>query len=464
MSVIFSPHDYQLALISHGLELKRSAFFAGMGTGKTVSAASVAAMRIWLGQAEKVLIIAPKLVARSVWPEEVNKWDHLSGLVVSVIQGDAYNRHRALHANADIYTINYENIPWLIKTVGDKWPFNFVICDESTKIKSFRTKQGGQRAQALAYIAPKTPYWLNLTGTPTPNGLVDLWGQSWFLDGGRRLGKTFEDFKTRWFSHDFEARVMRPNKYAFSEITDLLSDLCISIEAKDFLDLPPLIEKNIYIDLPKKARVHYEQMEDDFFTVLQSDPVRALNTAAAYGKCLQISSGAVYTNPDDIAELGKWELLHDEKLDALEDVIEEAAGMPVLVSYYFKHDLARLKKRFPQGIALDGKTETINAFNAGKIPIMFIHPKSAGHGLNLQHGSNIIVFFSNDWNLEEYQQVIERIGPTRQAQSGYKRPVYVIHIAARDTLEETVLQRRISKASVQSAIMERMKTKKGFAA
>lgn len=458
MSVIFAPRDYQRALISHGLAHKRLAMFAGMGTGKTVSACSVAAARIRAGQARRALVLAPKLVAGSVWPDEVAKWSHLDDLTVQPILGSQYQRHQALHQSADIYAMNYDNLQWLVKTLGDNWPFDMVLCDEATRLRGFRIEQGTVRMRALAYVAPKTRYWINMTGTPTPKGLQDLWGQTWFLDGGKRLGDTFTAFQNRWFSQTFDGYGLEPLPGAFEEITSLISDLCLTIEAKDYLDLPPLITKNIFVDLPAKAHKHYKAVQKDLFTMLERDPVRAMNQAGVANKCLQIASGAVYVESE---EDGRYEVLHDEKLDALEDVIEEAAGMPLLVVYQFKHDLARLKKRFPRGASFkDSKNpnQVIADFNLGRIPILFIHPQSAGHGLNLQHGTNIIVFFSQDWNLEYYQQAIERIGPTRQVQAGYNRPVHVIHIAARGTIEQTaVMPSRDNKSSMQSALMAAMK-------
>lgn len=432
--------------------------FAGMGTGKTVSACSVAAARIRTGQVRRALVLAPKLVAGSVWPEEVAKWSHLDDLTVQPILGTQYQRHQALHKAADIYTMNYDNLQWLVKTLGDRWPFDLVMCDEATRLRGFRLQQGAVRMQALAYIAPKTRYWINMTGTPTPKGLQDLWGQTWFLDAGRRLGDSFTSFQNRWFSQTFDGYGLEPLPGAFGEITSLISDLCLTIEAKDYLDLPPLIVKNIFVDLPAKARGHYKEVQDELFTMLERDPVRALNSAGVINKCLQIASGAAYVESE---EDGRYEIIHDEKLDALQDVIEEAAGMPLIVVYQFKHDLARLKKRYPQGVSFkDSKNpnQVIADFNLGRIPLLFIHPQSAGHGLNLQHGTNIIVFFSQDWNLEYYQQAIERIGPTRQVQAGYNRPVYVIHLVARGTLEETaVLPSREGKSTMQAALMSAMK-------
>lgn len=368
--MIYEPHAYQKSLIRHGIAHDRCAFFAGMGTGKTSAAASVLNARYRAGYTRRALVVAPRLVAASVWPGEFAKWDHLADLRVQPIVGAARARHEAMSKAADVYTINYENLPWLIDTIGKRWPFDTVICDESTKLKNFRIQQGTKRAHALAQVAHRTPYWLNLTGTPTPNGLQDLWGQTWFLDKGARLGASYTAFEARWFKQGYQGRKVEALPHAFDEIMNLIGDLCYSVEAKDFLDLPPLIEKVIEIELPKKARAYYDQMENVFFADFEAGRVQVFNEGSALNKCLQISAGAVYTNPMRT----QWENTHDEKLDALQDVIDEAAGMPILVAYHFKHDLEKLKKRFPQGRALDKSLQTIEDFNAGRVPLLFVHP------------------------------------------------------------------------------------------
>jgi SNF2 family DNA or RNA helicase len=298
---------------------------------------------------------------------------------------------------------------------------------------------------------------IQLTGTPASNGLKDLWGQSWFVDAGVRLGRTFTAFSQRWFVTAPDAFGITPVKGAQAEIQDRLRDVCLTIEAKDWFDLRQPIINNIEVTLPVKARKHYKEMEKEMFTSLDTGhEVEAFNAAAKTQKCLQIANGAMYVGEGAI----EWTELHKAKLEALDSVIEEAAGMPVLVAYHFKSDLARMMKAFPQGRHLDKNPQTIRDWNAGKIPVLFAHPASAGHGLNLQDGGNIIVFFGLNWNLEEHLQIIERIGPTRQLQAGYDRPVFIHRIIARGTVDELVLERLETKREVQDILMAAMKRRK----
>ena len=463
----FKPRDYQGAIIDHIVNVPRCNVWSGMGTGK--SAATYTALDFLLnvmGERGPALVLAPLRVAASTWPAEVRKWDHLAGLTVVPIIGDKVAREAALTKRAQVYTMNYENLPWLrlhLEERGQAWPFRIVVADESTRLKGYRIKQGGQRAQALGQVVHQhVDRFINLTGTPAPNGLGDLWGQAWFLDSGARLGRSFSAFDSRWFA----TKKRHPNDqygekfampHAQEQIENALRDITITVKAEDFLDLPPLIENTIEVDLPPSARRHYREMEREMFTMLASgEEVEAFNAAALTMKCLQAASGAMYLDPERYGE-GKWIEIHDAKLDALESVVEEAAGAPVLVAYHFKSDLARLQRAFPKGRTLDQDPQTIVDWNAGHIPLLFAHPASAGHGLNLQDGGNIIVFFTSNWALENDQQIIERIGPTRQAQAGHNRPVFVHRIVARGTVDELVVARLKTKASVQQLLIDAMK-------
>jgi len=372
--------------------------------------------------------------------------------------GTPEQRRAALRRPASIYTTNYDNLVWLVEELGERWPFRKVVADESTRLKSFRLRQGGKRAQALARVAHcKVDRFIELTGTPSPNGLQDLWGQAWFLDRGQRLGRTWEAFVQRWFRSipgDNGFTRIEPMPFAQEQIEDRMRDLCLSLDARDWFDIRQPIENVIRVELPKRARALYEDMEREMFMQLDGHEIEAFSAAAKTIKCLQIANGAAYTD-----EAGNWSEVHDAKLQALEDVIEEAAGMPVLVAYHFKSDLARLLRAFPKGRHLDQDPQTIRDWNAGKIPILFAHPASAGHGLNLQDGGNILVMFGHWWDLEQYQQIVERIGPTRQAQAGHDRPVFIHHIVAADTIDEIVMARRESKREVQDLLLEAMKRK-----
>lgn len=452
----FVPREYQKIALAHIMDNERCALWASMGMGKTTVCLTAIDMLQLLDDAP-ALVLAPKRVAATTWPDEGRKWAHLSHLVITPILGTASQRVKALNIKSDIYTINYENIPWLVQHCGANWPFKTIIADESTRLKSYRPRGGSIRARALAQIAhKKVDRFIELTGTPSPNGLIDLWGQAYFIDGGKRLGYSFSAFKDRWFkttqvgAQRFAVR-LDPHDFAQTQIQGALKDVCLTLDAHDYFDIAKPIINNVYVDLPVKARKLYDEMEREMFFELQGNEIEAMNAASMTVKCLQIANGAVY-NADK-----EWLPIHDAKLDALESIIEESAGMPVLVAYHFKSDLARLQKTFKTGRVLDSNPTTISEWNAGKIPILFAHPASAGHGLNLQHGGNILVVFGHWWNLEEYQQIVERIGPTRQAQAGYDRPVFIYHILARDTIDDMILERREGKRSVQAILLDALK-------
>ncbi|CAB4122643.1 HepA Superfamily II DNA/RNA helicases, SNF2 family [uncultured Caudovirales phage] len=453
----FKPRPYQKMIIDHIIDTPRCAVWAGMGTGKTV--ATLTAIEILqMVESGPVLVIAPLRVATTTWPEEVLKWDHLKALNLSVIAGNEKERIEAVRTPATVYTTNYENIVWLVNYWKEKWPYATVVLDESTKVKSFRLRQGGKRAQALGSIAhTRIKRLVELTGTPASNGIKDLWGQAWFIDAGTRLGRTHTAFAQRWFRPDRSGFGLEVLPTSQKEIQDKLRDVCVTIEAKDWFDLRAPIITNVEVDLPVRARKLYNDMEKEMFMSLDSGhEVEAFNAAAKTQKCLQIANGAAYVT-DGATE---WKEIHKAKLEALDSIIEEASGMPVLVAYNFKSDLARLLKAFPQGRALDKNPQTIKDWNTGKIPVLFAHPASAGHGLNLQDGGNILVFFAVNFNLEEHLQIIERIGPTRQLQAGYDRPVFIYRIIARGTVDELVLQRLDTKREVQDILLDAMKARR----
>lgn len=433
-----------------------------MGIGKTVITLNAIDFLIRIGDLQKVLIIAPLRVARNTWRDETQKWHHTKHLRVSPIVGDPAERKRALYADADIYTINYENLPWLVEELAGKWPFKMVVADESTKLKSHRAHftqkkdgtrtlhcTGGTRTAAIAKLAfKKTKYFVNLTGTPAPNGLLDLWGSLWFVDAGARLGHTYTAFENRWFRTGRNGYTKEMLPYAEEEIRNAIADVCFTLRAEDYLDLGEEIINTIYVDLPAKAANHYKEMEKKLYTEIEAGGVEAFSAAVKSAKCHQIANGAIYYDKE-----GRYEELHDAKIEALESVIEEAAGMPVIVVYKFKSDLMRLQKAFPKGKAFDTKPKTEQDFKAGKIPVLFLHPDSAGHGIDgFQDVTNIMCFFSVDWNGETRAQVIARIGKVRQFQSGHKRPVYIHQIIARNTVDEDILIRTDSKMTIEEAL------------
>lgn len=442
-------------IIERIISQPRCAIYAGMGMGKTSSTLFAIDYLQSVEGMGAALILAPLRVAASTWPQEAAKWANLS-LGVLPIVGDEKTRLRALQAPSRVYSINYENIPWLIEALDGQWPFEMVVADESTRLKSFRLGGKTVRARALAGVAFRSKRFVELTGTPAPNGLLDLWGQTWFLDRGARLGKTFSAFTAHYFRpvkvgrSPFAVRY-DPMEWAQGAIEDRLADVALSLDAADWFPIEKPICAEIPVELPPDAREKYDRFQRDLFIEIEGKEIEAVNAAALSVKCLQAASGALYHDGD------AWVEIHDAKIDALKSITEEAAGAPVLVAYHWKADAVRILKAIPGARMLDKDPKTIREWNAGKIPVLLAHPASAGHGLNLQDGGNILVFFSLWWNLECYQQIIERIGPTRQLQAGHPRPVFIYHIIAQNTLDETVLKRMETKREIQDLLLERMK-------
>lgn len=457
---------YQPPMVEHICNVPRGALFVPMGFGKTVATLTAIDL-LQLAEGGPALVVAPLLVAQNTWPDEAAKWPHLKGLRVSVCCGSEAERIAALNVDANVYTINYENAPWLIEHLeSTKKPFRFehVVADESTKLKGFRLRQGTRRARALGRIAHRfAKRWTNLTGAPAPNGVQDLWGPTWFLDAGARLGRTHDSFMQRWFRAKFDGFGAEPLPFAQQQIEDKLRDICMTLAVKDWFNVDDPIVNVIKVQLPTKARRAYREMEREYFLSIGESEIEAFGNASRSIKLLQLANGAIYASDQDAAaefdedRTPLFHEVHDVKMQALESILEEAAGMPVLVAYQWKSDLARLKKAFPKGRALDKNPQTIRDWNAGKIPVMFVHPQRAGHGLNFQDGGNILVFFGLWWDLDPHGQVIERIGPVRQQQSGYDRPVYLHYIVAEDTEDERVMLRLKTKRSVQDLFMEAMK-------
>lgn len=480
---VFTPHEYQGLIIEHQSVIERANTWAGMGLGKTVSTLTALEQLYHFGcETMPTLVAAPKRVAKFTWPDECKKWEHLAGMEVVPILGDASQRAMALRRDAPIFSINYENLPWLIdwfKHNPRPWPFGTVVADESTKLKSTRISSqtskkgkeflragsggGGVRGRALAEVAhTKVHRWVNLTGTPSPNGLKDLWGQQWFVDAGKRLGRSYTAFEGRWFQavpgergyHD-----VRPLAHAQEQIQAALKDCTISLDPADWFDLEAPIVRPIFVDLPSRARALYRDMERKMFMEIEGNAIEAVNAASRTMKCLQLANGAVYKQEDDGFDVAPWADVHDGKLQALEDIVEEAAGMPVLVAYHFKSDKARIMKAMKGAIDLS-TDDGLLAAKQGKGRLWLAHPASLGHGVDgLQEHSNIIAFFGHWWNLEEFQQIIERIGPVRQMQAGFRRPVFIYHILARDTIDEDVMERRETKRAVQDILLDAMKRK-----
>ncbi len=449
-------------------------------THNTVLVLTALDMLYLTGESHPTLIIAPPRVARRTWAKEAQKWSHLSALEVVPILGSPEQRLAALERDAPIYTTNYENLVWLIQHWGSRWPYRIVVADEATKLKSVRLSHqvarkadgspgkpfirgtGGKRAVALGRIAHEhTTRFIELTGTPSPNGLKDLWGQLWYLDGGRRLGNTHTSFMARWFEKSFDGYSVKPKEYAPPQIHAAVADLCLSINAKDYFPLKDPVMVPLMVQLPEASRRLYQALEKKLFARLGERQVSAANAAVKSQKLLQVANGAVYLDHEEDVEdpLARkdWQEVHDQKLQALDSLAEELQGAPLIIVYTFWSDLQRLKKAFPDARVLRTKQDEED-FAQGRIPKLLVHPDSGGYGIDgFQEACHHMVFFSHSWNLESYLQVVERIGPTRQFQSGHDRNVFLYFIVAEDTIDEEVMESRESKRSVQDVLMEATK-------
>lgn len=456
--------DYQQKIVDFLLKTKRAYLGAFMGAGKTVSTLTAIEAMSFNENVYPIIVIAPRRVAAETWPTEVKKFPWLKHLKVSPIIGTSpAKREQALLTPAQIYTINYENLPWLVFTLKGRWPFRVTVCDEASKLKGFRTKQGTERAKALSKVIHNSSRVILMSGTPCANGLLDLWGQYYFLDAGTRLGNTFEFFQRRWFIENPATGVLEPrDKQAEQEIKAAIKDITFAIDPRDYMDIGTPIYTPIHVTLPTRAQMVYDEMSAKFYTELGDDievakiGIKALVVAARTTKLMQIASGFIYDNGDEQKNVTPY-TLHTEKLDALEDIVENSGGEPILVAYQFKHEQAMIRTRFPKARHINDAPNIEKQWNLGQIPMLLVHPKSAGHGLNLQHGGRILVYYSAGWSLEEHEQVAERIGPTRQAQSGYNRAVLIYHLIASNTIEEVVQRRLRTKSSVQAIMMEEMK-------
>ena len=449
----------------------RCALWAKPGMGKTVLALShLEILHNVMGEDAPSLVLAPLRVARDGWAHESAKWEHLKGFDVVPITGTPDQRKAALRRPAPVYATNYEQLPWLIDHFtgpGRAWPFRTVIADESTKLKGFRINKGGQRAAAIGSVAhTKVKRWINLTGTPSPNGLKDLWGQTWFLDEGERLGRSYSAFEERWFAYKrvVDAISHKPGivpviqPFASEQIHERLADLCLTLDPKDWFDLQEPIVNVIEVDLSFSARVKYKELEKELFAQFDGLDVEVFNAAGLTLKCLQLANGAVYLDPEKYGK-GAWVECDFGKLEALRELAEETGDDPILVAYQFNSDLARLLREFPEGLDLS-RDDHMAAAKAGKGKLWFGHPASMGHGVDgLQAHCNRICFFAQDWNLEYHDQILERIGPMRQYQEGKTCGVFIDYIVARDTIDEVVIARRAGKASVQQILMDYMKGK-----
>ena len=445
----YIPHNYQDYATNKILELPKVGLFLDMGLGKTViTLTAIYLLMFDYFDIQKVLVIAPKRVAEDTWSRETEKWDHLKHLRISKVLGTQKQRMDALKTDADIYVINRENVKWLVDLYGIKWPFDMVVIDELSSFKSNKS----QRFKALKKVSPLMERVVGLTGTPTPNGYMDLWPQMYLLDRGERLGKTLTGYRERYFTPG------RRNGYtvfdwdlkdgADNAIQKKISDICVSMKADDYLELPERINNNVYVRMDPKARVLYEQLEKNLILQVDDDQITALTAATLTQKLLQLANGSVYNEDGGVTHI------HDGKLEALDEILE-FNDEPVLVFYNFKHDYSRLMQHFKD---LNPRTlETsrdIADWNEGRIRLLLAHPASVGHGLNIQAGGHIIVWFGLTWSLELYQQANARLD--RQGQT---KNVIVHHLITEGTVDEDVMKALERKETGQEALLEAVKAR-----
>jgi SNF2 family DNA or RNA helicase len=436
-------HDYQFRAIEFIKNTKRCMLLLEMGLGKTASTLSAASDLLDGCAVQRVLVIAPLKVANSVWGQECRKWEHLNHLSVSVCTGSERKRISALQRTADIYTINRENVQWLVKHYANNWPFDAIVVDESSSFKS----SSAQRWKALKRVTPHVRYVLLLTGTPAPNSLLDLWSQMYLVDFGQRLGRTLSGFKQRFFDQDYMGYrwTIKPN--AAKEIHALIADVCLSMSAQDYLELPQRIDLIERVALPESIKANYDRFEKQLLATLPSgDEIEAVNAAVLANKLLQWCNGALYTD-----DRGSWTQVHAAKLDALKELVE-INDEPMLVAYNYRIDFMRIVAIFPDAVILDKNPETIARWNRGEIKMLLAHPASAGHGLNLQDGGALCVWFGLNWSLELYQQFNARLH--RQGQT---KPVRIVHIVAQDCIDERVLEVLSEKNTTQRDLLKALK-------
>lgn len=447
--MIYQPHPYQEYATNRILEQEAVGLFLDFGLGKTVATLTAIDQLLYdYFEVSKVLVIAPLRVAQKTWPDEVRKWDHLKHLRISKVLGSEKQRMAALRAQADIWIINRENVEWLVDLYGKDWPFDMVVIDELSSFKSPKAR----RFRALRKVRPLIKRIVGLTGTPASNGLIDLWSQIYLLDQGKRLGKTVTGYRNRYFEPGKRNRTViftwEPKPGAEEAIYRQLEDLCISMSAEDWLQMPERIDRVIEVQLSEEAQAKYDQLERDMLLPFTAGDVTADSMAVLSNKLLQLANGAVYDENGVVREI------HQAKIEALDDVLEAANGQPVLVFYAYQHDRDRLLAHIPMAKELETEQD-IDAWNQGKIQVLLAHPASAGHGLNLQSGGHIIVWFGLTWSLELYQQANARL--YRQGQE--EKSVIIHHLVAVGTIDEDVMRALVGKEISQKALLDAIKAR-----
>ena len=441
----YKAHEYQEYATKFIEENEESAVFLECGLGKSVITLTAIKNLMARGEVSRVLVVAPLRVGKTTWPEEIGKWDHLAGLTYAVAIGSVAERLSAVKAKADITIINRENVEWLIDKSGMPFDYDMLVIDELSSFKSFKAK----RFKALLKVRPQITRVVGLTGTPSSNGLMDLWAEFRLLDLGERLGRYITRYRLAYFTPDKRnAQVVfsyKPLPGAEERIYDKIDDITISMRASDYLKLPSLVMNTMVVEMGDKEKEIYDNLCDDMVVSLGDNEIDAVNAASLSNKLLQMANGAVYGEEQSVHHI------HDEKLNALEDLIESANGKPVLVAYWFKHDLARIKAKFP--FVREIKTDAdIRAWNRGEIEVGVIHPASAGHGLNLQTGGSTLIWFGLTWSLELYQQTNARL-----YRQGQKNTVVIHHIVTKGTIDERVLKALEKKEKTQNSLIDAVK-------
>jgi SNF2 family DNA or RNA helicase len=445
-------HDYQRKAVEYIKEKRRCGLFLDLGLGKTVTTLTAISEILAAGGAKKVLVIAPLRVASTVWDSEVAEWDHLKHLKVSKVLGTPAKRIKGLEAKADIYLINRENISWLETQTEHFKTFDFLVIDESSSFKDGCTK----RHKSLRPLAKLVKYCVLLSATPAPNSFLDLFYQLYLIDSGQALGWSFVKFREKYCYSDRLGYNWTPKEGSAAEVRRLVSHKCLSMQAADYLTMPDLININSYVELPSTALRAYKSLERSLFLDLGNDKaINPSSSAVLANKLLQVANGAVYRDCDlDCDTLKQYEILHDAKIEALQELIE-TNDEPMLVCYNYRSDLERLRIAFPSAeVFTKDSADTVSRWNDGKIKMLLVHPASAGHGLNLQRGGSLIVFFSLIWSLELYQQVIGRL-----YRQGQEKPVRIIHLLARDTIDERISTVLSSRGANQAELVNALKYK-----
>lgn len=447
----FKPHEYQRYCIRRLIDDPAVGLFIAMGLGKTIiTLTAVKELKFNRFAVDRVLVIAPKKVAEATWSTEAAKWEHLKDLRVSVVIGTAKQREKALAAPADVFVINRENTEWLVNRFDKAWPFDMVVLDESSSFKNHQAK----RFRALRRVRAKIGRIVELTGTPAPNGLLDLWAQLYLLDGGERLGRTIGGYRERYFLPDQRSAQqiftwkLKPG--AAEAIHRQISDICISMKAEDYLQLPDIVEDNIPVVLDPAAQRVYNRMEKELLIDVDDDVINASTAASLSNKLLQLCNGAVYN--DD----GEAVFVHDCKVEAFRELLEQLHGQPALVFYNYRHDLPRIRQAIPAALRVrELRTpEDIDAWNGKEVDVLLAHPASTAYGLNLQDGGNHIVWFGLNWSLELYQQANKRLHRQGQTQK-----VIVHHLAVQGGRDEDVLAAISKKGATQEDLIESLKAR-----